>query len=360
MAQPNMPNISEMIKAGINPVTGLPYKMSGGSKNHANLANDMNRLIRIMDEQDATTRFTWFNVPMNLSSQEIERMLYYRGTLAFFMLEDRFYLMPYALDGTMDFYGRYNTIHPVPMNDNAKEAKKTLSQAKRDVVYGILDEEEIKPSTMERSAVILNDYTPQMAYSNIIARQILNDPICQFESDCFAYMNTAMMTSTGVRGVRVQDEDSKDDIIEGANSVSSCAKGGTPWVPIMGSLEFQDFGDGATYKTEDYLISMQAIDNFRKYTYGLNSGGLIDKQNAYVNKDQVAINSGSTAPLTDGLLIRQNFCNIVNSIWGLGIWCEISETASGADKNGDMIADDSGNNTGGGNDDQGTQPKELQ
>ena len=24
----------------------------------------------------------------------------------------------------------------------------------------------------------------------------------------------------------------------------------------------------------------------------------------------------------DGLLLRQEFCNIVNSIWGLGIWCE--------------------------------------
>jgi hypothetical protein len=43
---------------------------------------------------------------------------------------------------------------------------------------------------------------------------------------------------------------------------------------------------------------------------------------------------------------RSNFCNIVNSIWGLGIWCETSEAALGMDKNGDMVAGD--------NEDQGT------
>jgi hypothetical protein len=39
--------------------------------------------------------------------------------------------------------------------------------------------------------------------------------------------------------------------------------------------------------------------------------------------------------LMDGLLIRQNFCNIVNSIWGLGIWVEPSETIVNMDLNND-------------------------
>ena len=31
----------------------------------------------------------------------------------------------------------------------------------------------------------------------------------------------------------------------------------------------------------------------------------------------------------DGLTIRQNFCDIVNAIWGLGIWVETSESVVG-------------------------------
>lgn len=45
--------------------------------------------------------------------------------------------------------------------------------------------------------------------------------------------------------------------------------------------------------------------------------------------------------LQDGLAQRQRFCDIANSIWGLGIWCEVSEVASGQDTNGDgLIADE--------------------
>ena len=42
--------------------------------------------------------------------------------------------------------------------------------------------------------------------------------------------------------------------------------------------------------------------------------------------------------LQDGLSIRQNFCNVVNSIWGLGVWCDISENLINADLDGDGLA----------------------
>lgn len=41
--------------------------------------------------------------------------------------------------------------------------------------------------------------------------------------------------------------------------------------------------------------------------------------------------------LQDSLKIRQDFCDIVNSIWGLGIWCEVSEVALGIDNNMDGV-----------------------
>ena len=39
----------------------------------------------------------------------------------------------------------------------------------------------------------------------------------------------------------------------------------------------------------------------------------------------------------DGLAIRQNFCNIVNSIWGTSIWCMPSESVTGSDLDGDGL-----------------------
>ena len=46
---------------------------------------------------------------------------------------------------------------------------------------------------------------------------------------------------------------------------------------------------------------------------------------------------------------RRNFCNIVNSIWDLGIWCEPAQNIMGIDMDGDgaIYDDDSdGANTG--------------
>jgi hypothetical protein len=50
--------------------------------------------------------------------------------------------------------------------------------------------------------------------------------------------------------------------------------------------------------------------------------------------------------MQDGLSIRQRFCDIVNSIWGIGIWCDVSETVSGTDKNMDGELSDQEDQTG--------------
>ena len=78
---------------------------------------------------------------------------------------------------------------------------------------------------------------------------------------------------------------------------------------------------------------MQALDNFRLSLYGLDNGGLFQKK-AHMLEAEQDMNAGNIKLVyQDGLTIRQKFCDIVNSIWGLGIWCEASETVVGIDKN---------------------------
>ena len=65
----------------------------------------------------------------------------------------------------------------------------------------------------------------------------------------------------------------------------------------------------------------------------------------------------------DGLNIRQNFCNIANSIWGTAIWCDASEDIINQDINGDGLAYDNnyGDNFGnGGGENNGNDNTEVQ
>ena len=41
--------------------------------------------------------------------------------------------------------------------------------------------------------------------------------------------------------------------------------------------------------------------------------------------------------LQDSLSYRQNACDIINAVWGVGISCEITEVAAGMDLNMDGI-----------------------
>ena len=72
--QPYLPNLEPILAAGINPKTGLPVKFSQS----VNLKEDIKKQLRLVDEQDAVNRYVWKNLPMNLTSQEVERMLYYK------------------------------------------------------------------------------------------------------------------------------------------------------------------------------------------------------------------------------------------------------------------------------------------
>ena len=140
-----LPDKETLIQAGIDPKTRGPIRVVNDA-DQVNLKNDLKRYLRIIDEQDAVNRYVWTNLPNNITSQELERMIYYKGQLCFFYNEtlEQFFFMPYALDGTIDFYGRYNRIHPVPMTSGTEDDKEGNSQAsilsdiKLDVKYGII------------------------------------------------------------------------------------------------------------------------------------------------------------------------------------------------------------------------------
>ena len=340
---PVLPDIARLIKMGINPKTGLPLKMGNP---RCKTKEGFKKAIRIIDEQDAVNRYRWYNLPMNLTSQEVERMLYYRGQLAFFYFKDldEFYFMPYALEGGkgggLDFYGRYRQIHPIPWNSGGSEGKQSkqqealLSTYKLNVKYGIILPEELEEKDLYESAVLLKDYTRQLG-EEILPRVNINEEIIDLEAECMPYMRTALLMGTGVRGVRVNDTDQEESVYEGSRNMAQSALEGNPYIPITGTIEFQEMTNGAPNKSEDYLIAMQAIDNLRLSTYGIDNGGLFEKK-AHMLESEAEMNGGPVGlVLQDGLSIRQEFCNIVNSIWGLGIWCEPSENISQVDINGD-------------------------
>ena len=346
-AMPKMYDLAPYYAAGINPKTGLPIKTADNQINSID-KTDIKKQLRILDEQDAVNRFTWYNLPSGLNSRLMERILYYKGQGMFFKLQDQFYFLPYALDGTIDVYGRFTSVTPLPFNGKAQTSDKEtpwITGLKRDCVYEVkLPEDYISEDgeilvdkileAQDSYCVLIKDYTEQISQTNI-SRQILQDPILDVMADMVPFMRTALLNGTGVQGMRITQESEYANVEAASRAVNRAALEGKKWVPVVGNLEMQELTGGAVAKAEEFLLAMQSLDNYRLSLYGLDNGGLFQKKSHMLEAEQ-AMNTGNTGlVLRDSLQCRQDACNIINSIWGLDMWVEPSEVVMGLDVNGD-------------------------
>lgn len=335
-------------QAGVDPKTKKPDREKDDP---LKLKEGFKKVFRIIDEQDAVNRYKWFNLPMDLSSEELERLLYYKGQLCFFYYKEleKFFILPYALEGTIDFYGRYNHVHPVPMatgTDDTKEAKaqyqKTvnlLTTLKLKVIKEPILPEDLTLEDYLEGCVLLHDYTKQLSQT-IIPRQALNDCFIEVASDILPYLNTALLAGTGIKGMRVNDADSKDEADKASKQVKYSALSGKLYNAMISAVDFQDLADGSPLKTEEFLLALQGIDNMRKGALGIENGGIFQKKAHKLESEQAGNESSVATVFQDGLSIRQRFCIICNSIWGTEMWCEPAESMVQVDLNGDGVTYD--------------------
>lgn len=332
-----LPDINTLIQAGIDPKTGLPSKISSCA---CNLKSDIKRTLRILDEQDAIHRYKWYNLPNGLTGPLIERILYYKGQgILFYMEADKkFYFLPYALDGTIDVYGRYMGVTPLPFaGGTTKDGKDKpwITGLTKKPYYDIVMPDELTMDVFTDGCVILKDYSEQLNSGSIIPRATLQDAILDVMSDCIPFMRTSLLSSTGIDGVRVNSEEESQNVTYASRCVNDAALKGDIWTPIIGSIDFQTLTGNSTGKASEYLLALQSLDNYRLSLYGLDNGGLFQKQSHMLQAEHRMNSVNSGLVMEDGLFNRQQFATIVNSIWGSGTWVEPNEVLTNTDTDGD-------------------------
>lgn len=342
-----LPDIRTLMQAGIDPKTGLPLKLA--QMNDCELKESIQAIIRTNDEQLAINRFQWYGLPKGLTGNLIERILYYRGQgMLFYMpTDEKFYFLPYALDGNIDVYGRFTAVTPVPFagtpgsTDKDGEVKPWIKGLRRIPVYDFDPLQPIDIDMYENSCILLSDYSKPVSQT-IVPKSVAVEPIIELESRMLPYMSTALSNATGVSGVRVNSPDEVYTVMEASKKINSCALNGEKWVPMSSSMEFQDLSPAQVAKAEEFLLAMESIDNFRLGTYGVENGGLFQKKAHMLQSEQAMAGGGAETGciLNDSLLQRQEFCLLANNIWGLGIWCMPSENMQMQDLNMDGIVGD--------------------
>lgn len=331
----------------IQRIFGNAKTFTKGNYGESNL-EDYIRAISIVDTQDAIRRYKWENIPCSMSSGEIEKMLYIKGDLCFFYDKDldEFFMMPYALNGTIDHLGRYVTVTPIPIAfDGKQEDKKSpllkyFGAKKLKVRYDVLSGE-VTEDDLYNSCVILHDYSNNILVQNTTSpRKDIQNPIIRLEASMLPYAETNLISGTGVMGVKADGGDSAQNLIQAGKSIRDASLNHSLVVPFVTPLEPTQIKSESRANSEEYLLAMQSMDNLRLSFLGLENGGLFEKKAHMLQAEQDANQANVGIVYQDGLSLRQDFCNIVNSIWGLDMYCSPSEAVLGIDDDGDGRAYD--------------------
>lgn len=283
--------------------------------------------IKVKDVQQFVNKGTWYNLPNGIDQELLERIIYYRFKATLFYVKENktFYFLPFSLDGDINVYSRYREITPIPFGQTAdgKDIDKPwIDGLKRTPVYEVLIPEQLTKEVIENACVILNDHT-LLHSQNSIPANFRQEPLIDLEASIVALARTAIMNKAGTKGVRTNGPEEGSKIIQASKSKWLYALAGYTYLPIEQMFEKQDLDDAnSSAPIQEFMQMLQAVDNMRLDNLGIRNGGVFEKQGTIL-QTEADYGLGSTQIVEDDYVrVRQNFCNIVNSIWNLGIWYE--------------------------------------
>lgn len=285
-------------------------------------------------------RYRWTGLPKGLDQNLIERILYFRGRVVLFKLEDTYYSLPFALNGGIDLYGRYHAVVPLSFNGSiSTDAEGKQQMADGEFVQGMT----LKvcydiDATEGKQAVILNDYTQGIS-EFIIPRYQLNYVYHEDLSSIIVLIRHNLISSARIFSVQCVSEGQVDAVItEFDNLEDEILNNGKRIFPITGSADLKEFLKDKTLESQQYWECYVSLDNLRENLIGIENNGIFKKKERILVGEQEIEAGSADLVYQDGLFNRQQMCERFNQMFGTDMWCEESEIISGtdADKDGNM------------------------
>lgn len=317
-----------------------------------NWTDKIKKTLRVRGQAQFYTRFIWKGLPAGVDSQQIERMLYYRGLLGMFYDEEYgFLILPVIQQSkgktnSINFMGRWKYARPVPFNGGGEDKKKEEGTEKydklvlaslgaKDVLWEVPfieendDFEEKAKQMMKDNCVLLYDYTPQISEIPI-SRQTLEDPFYDGETEILKMIRTASLNSTGVQWIRVQNEAEAQVMKDQFKIYDEMILNGMRFLCISSTTEIQEGATVSTAQMQEFWASWQSLENLRLSCMGVGNDGVQQKSQYQNIQEQSLDNIGNSPVLLDAWLQRVKFCTIANALWGLSMGVEVA----GMDTNG--------------------------
>lgn len=340
-----------MALQSINTIDDSKIAITGSDPGRAgrDLYDSLHIAMRVKDEQDAIESIAWDLLPPDVPCDLIERILYYRGSGAWFPIAEKWLFFPYT-GKDPDALGRWQWITPIPFTGTSrvddKEIQPLFDNKWFRAIYEVPEPEEISLEYLETVAVPVFDYSRQYSQT-IIPRASLSEPLIKVISECVPFARTALINGAGIQGFKIISESQTGEVYRASSAAYRAALNGERWLPVVGDIQSAAIPTNNPLNVQDYLLAAQSFDNLRLSMHGLSNGGLFEKKQKMLDSEVAQTENRASRTLQNRVKLRQEACTILNSIAGVIAWCEASEEATGHDRNGDgVLMDDMSENVG--------------
>ena len=338
LAQSGIPLSNEMLKYG-NAVNQDGIVVSANPLDYGLHYDELFAIMREQNYVETIERYMWTNVPFGLTPDLIERVLFFRGkgVLYFNDAVGKFQFLPFALNDTIDEYGRYTRCNTLPFI-GVDEVKKDPNSKRRmvsavvedlELVYDLPYNEEMLRTIRERKPVgiILNDNTLAISQQPIIRANYVK-PVLHMMATLMNIINCAMFGAADHNALAVENEGELESINRGIDAINKNILNGKRFTAIISPLRIEPLKTSNTADLEGLFNTFNSLSNFLKSITGVANPGVFDKKAHLLQEEQQLNGSNADDIYYNGLRQRQEFCMLVQAYYGYPVWCESKRAMS--------------------------------
>lgn len=264
------------------------------------------------DFTQVCSRFIWKDLPNGLTSWNIERMLYFRGSLAGFKFANHVYILPYVVEGGLNPYGMPTKIKPILYNSGGLggEKKYFADNFKLNV-------DQWGDETDDYSAVILYDNIPYGQQGGAISRYYYNNIIINEIAETFARININVVVSNKKIFLQVKDP-KQQRVIQ--RELETAFGSESPFVLITSPLETQTIQSTNDYNADDLFNTIKNYDSIRCFMNGISSKSFgSEKKERLVSGELAGAEEEKNLVLDMAYDMRKLFADLCNKKFGTNI-----------------------------------------
>jgi hypothetical protein len=286
-------------------IAGLVDKIN--SLNPIIKENHKSKMYRVMleakDMAMCSNRYVWENLPINLTSQQLEGLFYRYGSLCFFVENGQLVISRYAMVGKLDKYGRLNEIQPIDFAGKAYGRKR-----------GVINDHVEKSEDM---AVIINDYTNDYQMVLECPRAKINaDTTISDQLEVYRQLNTNIKLSVKKALALCDNEEQKSVLtkqlcvlLDSSNPIQAVAKNKDGLKGADLPLEMWNFDNN--FDTQNYCQQIDYYDKVRRSFNGIPAPDTFEKKERKITSEAEDTSTHTQLVLVDGYLQRFNGLELI-------------------------------------------------